>query len=95
MSPDTIIVQFVGSLILALLTGTATPLPPDSVSSPLPAPITFATQWHPLHQAGNQVDAIIVLGDGTTRLAATSSIVSPGGGSGRSDASSEAAAHTD
>ena len=81
MSPDAIIVQFVGSLILALLTGTATPLPADSVTSALPAPITFAAQWHPLHQAGNQVDSIIVLGDGSTRLGATSSIVSPAGGS--------------
>ena len=77
MSPDAIIVQFVGSLILALLTGTASPLPPDSISSPLPAPITFAAQWHPLQEDGNAVDAIIVLGDGSTRLGATSSIVSP------------------
>ena len=77
MSPDAIIVQFVGSLILALLTGTATPLPPDSISMALPAPVTFAAQWHPLGRDGNEVDSIIVLGDGSTRLGATSSIVSP------------------
>ena len=77
MSPDAIIVQFVGSLILALLTGTATPLPPDSISTALPAPVTFAAQWHPLGREGNEVDSIIVLGDGSTRIAATSSIVSP------------------
>ena len=77
MSPDAIIVQFVGSLILALLTGTAQPLPPDSITSPLPAPITFAAQWHPLHRDGNEIDSIVVLRDGSTRLAATSSIVSP------------------
>lgn len=81
MAPDSLIVRLVGSLILALLTGTWQPLPPDSISVDLPAPVSFSAQWHPLGQDGNEVDQIIVLGDGSTRLGVTSSIVSPVRGS--------------
>ena len=81
MSPDAIIVQFVGSLILALLTGTWTPIPPDAIARDLPAPVAFTAQWHPLGLEGNRVNEVIVLGDGSTRLGATSSIVSPARGS--------------
>ena len=77
MSPDTIIVRFVGALILALLTGTWTPIPADRISPDLPAPVTFSAEWRPASVSGTQVDQLLVLGDGSTRLGATSSIVSP------------------
>ena len=82
MSPDSIIVQFVGSLILALLTGTTAPLPPDSISADLPARVTFSAAWHAATGTATEVDQIIVLEDGSTRLGATSSIVSPTKSSG-------------
>ena len=77
MSPDSIIVQFVGSLILALLTGTWNPVPADSISPNLPAPVSFSAQWEPPTAYGYQVNELIVLTDGSTRLSGTSSIVSP------------------
>ena len=77
MSPDTIIVRFVGALILALLTGTWTPIPADRISPDLPASVSFSAEWQPASASGTEVDQLIVLGDGSTRLGATSSIVSP------------------
>jgi len=92
MAPDSFIVQLVGSLILALLTGTWTPIPPDAISPQLPAPVVFSAQWHPLDIDGTQVDQIIVLQDGSARLGATSSIVSPARGSSAAPAATVAGA---
>ena len=77
MSAESIIVQFFGSLALALTTGTWNPLPADRISDQLPAPVSFSAEWHPAAADGDRSATIIVLDDGTTRLGATSSLVSP------------------
>lgn len=77
MPAVSIMVEFVGSLLLALLTGTWTPLPADRIAVDLPAPVAFSAEWHPLDDLGNRVNTLIVLEDGSTRLGGTSSIVSP------------------
>ena len=77
MSPDSMIVQFIGSLLLALLTGSWSALPADRLPEHLPTPVAFAAEWHPAHDPGNRLNTIIVLQDGATRFGATSSIVSP------------------
>ena len=71
------IAQFIGSLLLALLTGSWSPLPADRLSEGLPAPVVFAAEWHAVAEPGNRVNTIIVLQDGTMRIGGTSSIVSP------------------
>ena len=78
MAPDSIIVQFVGSLLLALLTGSPTPLSADRlVSADLPAPVVFAAAWPGPGATGDRVDQLIVLDDGSVRIGGTSSIMSP------------------
>lgn len=71
-----IIAEFVGSLLLALLTGTWNPLPADRISDVLPAPVAFTAEWHP-GASDHRSNSLIVLDDGSTRLGGTSSIVSP------------------
>lgn len=73
MAADSIIVQFVGSLLLALLTGSWTALPPDEFS-PQEAPIVFAAQWPVTGVAGMRTDHVELLADGAIHLGAVSSI---------------------
>lgn len=77
-----IIAEFVGSLLLALLTGTWNPLPADRVADVLPAPVAFTAEWHPGGAVEHRSNMLIVLDDGSTRLGGTSSIVSPHRASG-------------
>lgn len=77
MAPDSIIVQWVGSLLLALLTGSWTTIPTDQVTVDQATPIVFAAQWPVPGVAGHRVDRIDLAADGVARLGGTSSIVSP------------------
>lgn len=81
MAADSIIVQFVGSLLMALLTGSPVPLSADRLASAdLPAPVVFAAEWPVPGATGHRIDQLIVLDDGSVRTGGTSSIVSAGRG---------------
>ena len=74
--PDPTLAQLIGSLILALLTGTWQPAPADLVAT-ASQPVQFSALWHPLDRPGNERDLIIISADGTILGGATSSAVSP------------------
>lgn len=83
MGSESIIVQFFGSLVLALLTGSWQPIGAPEVSQmDLPGPVVFAATWPERNWVGDRTNTFLLLADGTARAGAVSSIVSPA----RSDA---------
>lgn len=73
---DPSIAHLIGSLILALLTGTWQPAPADLTAVVVPR-VAFGGWWHPLERPGNQQYLLVVGGDGIILAGATSSAVSP------------------
>lgn len=69
-------VHLIGSLILALVTGTSQPAPVD-LTAYVAQPVQFSAYWHPLDRAGNEQDLLIIGADGRVLAGATSSAVSP------------------
>ena len=67
--------EFIGTLILALLTGTWQPAPPERISLELPAAVTFSARWHPNVTGGDATFSILVLEDGSTGMSAVSSLI--------------------
>lgn len=82
MAPDSIIVQWVGSLLLALLTGSWTTIPADQVTVDQATPIVLAAQWPVPGVSGHRVDRIYLHANGVAHFGGTSSIVSPRRGPG-------------
>ena len=74
MDPN--LVHLIGSLLLALITGTWQPAPVD-LAGMAPPPVQCTATWHPLDLVGNEQDVIVIGGDGRVLVGATSSAVSP------------------
>jgi hypothetical protein len=70
------IAQLIGSLILALLTGTWQPAPADLTAAATQR-VAFSGWWHPLDRPGNQHNLLVIGGDGIVLAGSTSSAVSP------------------
>ena len=73
---DPFFVHLIGSLLLAIFTGTWQPAPATLVVA-APQPIAFSAWWQPLDRPGNEQDLIVIGVDGQVLGGATSSAVSP------------------
>jgi hypothetical protein len=73
--PDPSIAQLIGSMLLALLTGTWQPAPVDLLMT-APQPVQFSGWWHPVGQPGSEMDLIVIGADGAVLGGASSSAVS-------------------
>ena len=73
--PDLNLIHLIGSLILALLTGTWQPAP-AALTAVAPQPVVFSGWWQPLDRLGTERDLVVVGADGTLLGGATSSAVS-------------------
>ena len=74
--PDPLLARLIGSLILALITGTAHPAP-ATMTVTAPQPVQFSASWTPLNRPGNEQDVVVIGADGRLLGGATSSAVSP------------------
>lgn len=74
--PDADFAHLIGTLILALLTGTWQPAP-SHLTVVGPQPVQFSAWWHPLDRPGNERDLVVVGVNGNVLAGGTSSAVSP------------------